>query len=137
MNQANNLFNSNYFVSAVINKNANDPTCVIQPGQSVGSKYSDLVSTTPTVGSVSSICHNDYGVALDNVSQWVKRSMRNLYLLPDVDPSKHEIVDIWLIRAGNRMLITNQCAITGATVKILDQTLLQPGDQFAYRVRNK
>ena len=129
-------FGSNYFVSALVHPRGDDPECPIQPGQSVGTEYVDLVQQTQG-GSVHSICEPDYGVAFDGVSDWVQTSMANTYRAGDLDSSQGEIISVWLVREGlrNELKLNEDVEVRGANIRVLKEDLLQRGDELHYRVR--
>lgn len=135
--KAGELFGSNYFVSSIIHDSASDVSCPILPGQSVGTKYSQVVGLTPEQGVVSSVCATNYGVALENASIWVKKSMRDIFIAPDVDASQEEIIDIWISRGGDRVEIRDVVEISGATVKFKSDGVVQPGDRIRYTIHKK
>ncbi len=132
------LFESNYFVSSIIHTSSNDPNCPILPGQSEGLRYSGLVSLVPKLGATNSVCDKDYGTAFSNVSKWVQRSMDNTFKAPDVDESKHEVIEVWVDRNGAKVEIPPEAfTVSGGTIKFLQEDFLQPGDKIEYLVRNK
>ncbi len=137
--KAGQMLGTNYFVSGIIHKSSSDANCPILPGQSLGQKYSDLVSLVASLGLSSSVCDSDYGVAFDNVSQWVHRSMKDVYLAPDVSSPNQAVVRVWLLRGNQRISLVEgtDVEITGAKIKILKSDLLEPGDKLIYLAHNK
>lgn len=134
--RANTLLGSNYFVSAIVHGNAADPNCPIQPGQSLGSKYVDLANASPGgQGVVASICDRDYGVAFEDVSKWVVRSLENTYVIPDLK-GDDEVLSVWLVRAGRAVPVDSRdLEINGRSLKITRPEILQAGDEIHYRIR--
>ncbi|MCM2281203.1 MAG: hypothetical protein NDI61_05080 [Bdellovibrionaceae bacterium] len=130
------LLGSNYFVSAIVHKNASDPNCPILAGQSLGSKYIALANASPgNQGVIASICDSDYGVAFEDVSQWVVKSLANTYVVPNLKQDD-EILSVWIVRNGVEVSIApTDIEIKGNTLKILSADLLQPGDKIHYQVR--
>lgn len=136
--RAQELFRTNYFVSAIVNKSSSDASCPMQPGQSVGSKYIDLaVNRTPNPGVVTSICDDNYGVALNKVSQWVVRSLNNTYVISSVNVARGDkIIHVWIERGGSaRLLQPYEVDIHDQTIKILTPDIIQLGDIIKYRIR--
>lgn len=134
--RADTLLGTNYFVSAIVHKDINNPNCRIQPGQSLGSKYIDLANASPGgQGVVASICDADYGVAFDDVSKWVVKSLENTYVIPNLKPGD-EIISVWLVRGGQNISVDpRDFEINGQTLKIVRSEIMQPGDEIHYRIR--
>lgn len=131
-------FQSNYFVSAIIHNSASDLMCPIMPGQSVGSRYSQLTGLQPELGLTASICEADYGAALENATNWIRRSMNDTYIAPNVDGNTQEILEMWIVRGTQTVTIpAGAVEIAGARIKFARTDMLQAGDLIRYIVRKK
>ena len=51
-------------------------------------QYSDLAASLESVGSVASICSEDYTGALDQVEDFVKNRLKDTITLPNLDPGE-------------------------------------------------
>ena len=113
-----------FFVSAITHDQTLNPAdCTLQPGQSWGTNYQNLVALSPGGGAKTSICNSNYAPALEPLRKFISDT---LYLSYHVSLADDEVIARVRIRRNDTLIVPVagiQFTVIGGSIQFVEGVL--------------